>query len=486
MPSLVVFGLALSLYVSTLAPTVYGLDSAELTTAAATGGLVRSTGYPLYLLIGRAWSLVPIGDVGYRMNLLSAIFGALTLVVLDLCLRRLDVDPWARAGALGLLAVAHYFWALSLIAEVYTLQTLIQSLLLLALLAWHRRPSPGRLGAVGLLLGLGFSHHLATLFLLLGTTWYLLGARDKLDRRQLAAATLGMAVGCSFYVYLAWLFTTDPAFNYVGEYDGSGTFLPIDLTTPGGLWWLVSGQRFASEVWSGGGHQLVRQTMSFLTGLWRAFFAIGIGPGLLGAVLLARRRPLLSGALTATFVTHSLFFATYGVVDKDTMFLPSYVVWAIWLGVGYQALFDWLRPDPPTPSTGFAVGALRAFVLATVLTAALLTGPQVDQSDDRSARQRGEGMIALLEPGALLIGGWGTVPVIEYLQLVEGRGRDLQVINRFLIDDRNLRQLVSREIDRRPIYLDAPVLGDGRLDLEPVGPLYRVIRRRPSARAPSP
>ena len=63
--SIVAFGLPLVLYLGTLAPTVYNLDSAEFSTAAHTRGLVRATGYPLYLLIGHLWSLIPVGDVGY-------------------------------------------------------------------------------------------------------------------------------------------------------------------------------------------------------------------------------------------------------------------------------------------------------------------------------------------------------------------------------------------------------------------------------------
>ena len=107
------FTAPLLLYLRTLAPTIYNLDSAELTTAAATGGLVRATGYPLYLIIGRIWSLLPVGDVGYRMNLLSAVAGALTIVLADRILRRLGVGVWARLAALGLLASAQFFWALA-------------------------------------------------------------------------------------------------------------------------------------------------------------------------------------------------------------------------------------------------------------------------------------------------------------------------------------------------------------------------------------
>jgi len=79
--SLAAFFVPLAVYLRTLAPTIYNLDSAELTTAAYTGGLMRATGYPLYLSIGYLWSRLPLGDVGFRMNLLSAVCGALTILV---------------------------------------------------------------------------------------------------------------------------------------------------------------------------------------------------------------------------------------------------------------------------------------------------------------------------------------------------------------------------------------------------------------------
>ena len=67
------FVVPLCLYLLTLAPTIYNLDSAELTTAVASNGIIRATGYPLYLFLGRIWiNLVPVGDMGYRMNLFSA------------------------------------------------------------------------------------------------------------------------------------------------------------------------------------------------------------------------------------------------------------------------------------------------------------------------------------------------------------------------------------------------------------------------------
>ena len=98
------FLLPFAVYVRTLAPTVYGLDSAELTTGAYCLGLVHVPGYPLYLLIGHLFTRLPIGNVGYRMNLMSAFFGALAVALFYLVLVRLCRRPLAALSAVLFLA----------------------------------------------------------------------------------------------------------------------------------------------------------------------------------------------------------------------------------------------------------------------------------------------------------------------------------------------------------------------------------------------
>ena len=89
-PAFLAACVACVVYLFTLAPTVFTLDSAELTLAAYTLGLAHSPGYPTYLLSLHMFQHVPIGDVGYRSNLFSALansfsVGALTLICEQLC-----------------------------------------------------------------------------------------------------------------------------------------------------------------------------------------------------------------------------------------------------------------------------------------------------------------------------------------------------------------------------------------------------------------
>ncbi len=475
------FGLPITLYVLTLAPTIYNLDSAEFTTAAVTGGLVRATGYPLYLLLGRIWSQIPIGDAGYRMNLFSAFTGALTIALAERILRRWRVGPVATFGALGLLACAPYFWALSLIAEVYTLHTALMAGIILLLLRWADKPTPRRLALVGLTIGLSMGHHAATVLLIPGCVWYVItvAPRQALSPRSLFFSAAALLAGLSIYLYLPLCYSATLTFNYAGRYDAAGAFIPINLRTPEGLWWLISGRAFAGQMLAYRGADLWRETGRFGARLSQAFFALGIGPGLIGIAYLLKRDWRLSGMLLGMFVCSAGFYIDYNVVDKATMFLPAFLLWALWLGVGYQRLLHWLTHEADALTRRWGSLLMRGIMVGTVLTAVAWNWSLVDLSDDWSARSRGETILNLVEPHALIFGWWDTVPVIQYLQLVEGQRPDVQTINRFLIAPEDMGRLIQNEMARRPVYVDSP--SDNLLkiaDAKPTGPIYRLQPRR--------
>ncbi len=472
--ALVTFGLPLFIYVLTLAPTIYNLDSAELTTAVATNGIVRATGYPLYLVLGKIWSWFPIGDIGYRMNLFSAVCGAATILLLDRILRRLKVTPWVRLGALGLLATAPYFWALSLIAEVYTLHTLLMAGIILLLMRWADAPSPGRLAAPLLLTALSTGNHAATALLIPGLIFYVVAShpRELLNRRVWLVGLLAATAGATIFLVLPLRYAAAPAFNYAGHFNATGTFVPVNLMSFDGFWWLVTGKSFAGEMFGYSSHELWPQARDFGQQLWAAFFAFGIGPGILGLVVLLRRDWRFGGMLLLLFLANTIFYINYRVIDKATMYLPVYLIWAIWLGVGYQALIGWLAHTVPH----YRLKPLAYSVLATVVLFALAWNwTRVDLSNDWSTRQQSEEILQLVQPNALVFGWWDIVPGLQYMQLVEGQRPDVTVINRFLIGGDEMNELILSQLGRRPIYINNPSVDLLRVaKVTPVGPLYHL------------
>ncbi len=478
--TLLAFTLPFLLYLLNLAPTIYNLDSAELTTAAATGGIVRATGYPLYLALGKLWSLIPIGDVGFRLNLLSAAGGALTIALSERILNRWKIGPWATFGALGLLATAPFFWSLSLVAEVYTLHTALMALVVLLLLRWADKPTAGRLAATSLVIGLSLGHHAATVLLLPGVTWFVLtrAPRQALHWRSIPYSAVALLAGLSIYLYLPYLHSTQPAFNYAGIYDSMGVFHSINLQTLEGLWWLLSGKSFAAQMFAYRGPELWHEIAWFGGQLWRAFLGIGIGPGLLGAYLMLRRDWRVGSMLLFMFLVSTAFYIDYRVVDKETMFLPSYVIWALWLGAGYQGLLDWVRENFKRQTQAWQYQLLGVILAVAVLFSAGWDWTHASLAGDWSTRTKGEQILAKAEPEALIFGWWDTVPVIEYLQLVEKQRPDVTAINRFLISQEDLETLIMDRVDHQPIYIDSPVqalLKD--FSFRPAGQLYQVVER---------
>ena len=81
---------AFALYVRTLAPSLLWGDSAEFQTLSYTLGMTHPSGYMTQIMFGKLFTYLPVGNVAYRVNLMSSFFGSLSftdvyLIVLLLC-----------------------------------------------------------------------------------------------------------------------------------------------------------------------------------------------------------------------------------------------------------------------------------------------------------------------------------------------------------------------------------------------------------------
>src|SRR5215831_4807319 len=110
-PALAVASSAFALYVATLAPSLGWGDGAELQRLAVTGGnRVDAHAHPMWLWLASLFARLPFGEPTWRVNLSSAVFGAIAVALVYLAAERLTRRRSASAlGALAL-AVSHTFW----------------------------------------------------------------------------------------------------------------------------------------------------------------------------------------------------------------------------------------------------------------------------------------------------------------------------------------------------------------------------------------
>src|SRR5438477_7796207 len=66
----------LVIYLITVSPSVNFIDSGELITALHEPGVAHPPGYPLYTLMGYVVSNVLPGEIAWRVNVISAFWGA--------------------------------------------------------------------------------------------------------------------------------------------------------------------------------------------------------------------------------------------------------------------------------------------------------------------------------------------------------------------------------------------------------------------------
>ena len=69
----VIGGIALILYGKTMAPTTTFWDCGEFIACSYTMGVAHPPGAPMFIMMGRVFTLIPFGDIGWRVNLISVL-----------------------------------------------------------------------------------------------------------------------------------------------------------------------------------------------------------------------------------------------------------------------------------------------------------------------------------------------------------------------------------------------------------------------------
>ncbi len=168
-----------AVYLRTIAPTTSFWDCGEFITCSYILGIPHPPGAPFYLMIGRIFSMIPFAaDIGLRVNLVSAVTSALTVMLLYLIIVHLikqwrgtpktafDVLLLSASGLIGALAYAFTdsFWFNAVEAEVYAISMAFTASVVYLILLWLEKaemPTGDRiLLLIAYLLGLAIGVHL--------------------------------------------------------------------------------------------------------------------------------------------------------------------------------------------------------------------------------------------------------------------------------------------------------------------------------------
>ncbi len=149
--AVVIFLITFAVYFSTMAPTVSFWDTGEFIATSHILGVPHPPGSPLFLLVGKFFSLIPISsDIAFRVNIFSPIISALTISLLFLiCNQFIDrVKPkddnkffkmWSSLTASLTFAFTHSHWFNAVETEVYAFSGFMTALVIYLIMRWSEK-----------------------------------------------------------------------------------------------------------------------------------------------------------------------------------------------------------------------------------------------------------------------------------------------------------------------------------------------------------
>jgi hypothetical protein len=470
---------ALAMYGRTMLPATAFWDTGEAQTVPYTLSIFHPTGFPLYTLVGWAWThLLPFGGVAWRMNLLSGVCIALAAGLVVLIIGQLAAERHrgtvAAAAAIGGLAFAFASepWRNAIRADVHALHILLVALLIWLLVCWRSAvvrgsAHPGRwLAAAALTFGLGMANHPLIGLAAFGiAAWVLLVDRHLWRNwRLVLACALLIVLGISTYayIYLRAVIPPEP---------------PLFYAHPNTL------ERFRYLVFAEQFHDLFDPLTSPLYNLglkWADAEALlerqFMGPGWLmaaiGASVLAARDLKAFAFLGLLVLANVAYSMNYPDGDIARYYMLTVLVAAVCIGLALSAIAATAaRAVAETSRRALAFAGRRRAAVATgviVLVAGALLPlsglltlypERAEQGANRDADLWVASVYNQLPQNAVIVSWWSYSTPLWYHRWVLGDRPDVTIIDeRNILDDGygTIDGAIERFLPYRSVYVVPP------------------------------
>jgi len=407
----------------TLAPSVTLEDSGEFITGAYHLGVLHPPGFPTWCVLAKLATLVPLGSIAQRIHFFSALCGAGTSLGLYLVARQLTLPPLAALFGAWALAFSSIYWSQSVVAEVYTLNTLFFVLLLGLAIQWRNDPRPRWLYLFSLALGLGVGNHI-----LLGlcapplAVWMFVQApRDVLRPRIALSCVALLLFGLSIYAYLPLRARANPPLNWGNPRTLSQTISHIRRDVYLG----ESGRR------GGTAQDVAQHVVQGARDTVESFSLLLAPPAALGLLWFWRHQRALFVTLLVVAVFHLVLlnlliraeFSPIWAFTHRVYYLPVHVIYALVCSAGAALFCEWTAAHWPRARSA------QPALLGLLVVPLLLHWQLNDRHNDHRARNLALDLVAALPIGAGILptDDLTTFPLL-YLTRVEQERSDLQLL----------------------------------------------------------
>ncbi len=399
MPFLAVLWLVpLAVYLKTLPSSLYFIDAGVTLAAAYTLGIPTPPGYPTTTLIGHLFTLLPVGEPLFRLQLfsISCALGLLTLMYFFI--KKIFDSRWIAFGASFMLAFSYQLWSQTLNVQPYTFTDLMLMTVMFLVLHLKRDiKTITKLGLIGaVLLALAAGGSTVMVFMIVPAVlvvavryWNDVG----LGKTTLLAiiAVLGVAL---LYSYLPVRAMQRPFLNwgnpqtpelFMAHVQGLGLSFNDPTTNK------VTG-------FTGSPSAFIQVVGRYFYLLWYQFTPLALPLLVAGFYYFWKKKRELFWLLGSIPLTNMIFGGLWLSGNQETWFLLSYIVFTIFMAGGMVWLLELKKFRLYMP-----------YVLAVVVIAPLIWwSGTLDRSSDYAMRDYSDNLYAHLPKNTVLIGIYDT------------------------------------------------------------------------------
>ena len=417
------------IYLTTSAPTVLFIDSGELAVVCHTLGIAHPTGYPIYTIVGRVFSFLPLKDVIFRLNLLSSLlvcftnlFLFLTLLLLGekiIYVKNKNLNLWGSLVGTLIFAFTPTLWSQATTNEVYSLAIFFSSVIIYLAILWKKNKNRKILYLLIFLYGLSFGNHMSTILLLPGLIFLLISKKNEIfNLKIIFQLLLFLLLGISVYLYLPIRAEQNPILNWGNPTSWDNFFRH------------VSGWQYQVWMFSESFQQLKNSFLNFLKLFYCQFpFHLLIFVAF-GLFLLIKQNSKILWFSLIVFFSNLFYGINYKIPDIEPYFLPSFLITSIWIGCGIFFLLQLSEKvknlAPKKFITGFLIFVFFIFPLLNLTKNYF----EQDRSKNFFAYDYAKNILRSVKKDAIILTNiWDHYSPWLYLRYVENLRPDVKFID---------------------------------------------------------
>jgi len=389
-------------FLYSLCPTVYLIDSGELAAVSYTLGIAHPTGYPLYTLVSHFFAHVP-GEPIKNLNILSALFTTAAAVFLYLAAKQILGNKITSLLCVSLFAFSLTIWRTSVTNEVYPLTALFAVLIIYSL--FTLRDDRG-FYFVMYLIGLSLTNHIIIFSLAIPVFCYIIFVyRPSL--KKIMFGLLCALLGVSVYLYL------------ITRTFGGAELAWGNIYNLHRLFWHVTGKQYQVWMFTLSLRETLNNLFNGFTILLKDFLFIFIIPVFFGFYRLYRVEHKYFWLLICIFLLNLLYAINYPIPDIESYYIPGFIALVLIFTYGLSLIKKYLK--------WFVV--LPIAVIIPIVNYSPCTLRENTFGLDFGAAH----LEQLPQKSLLICSYWDIYSPTMYLRIVKGIRRDLIIIDKELL-----------------------------------------------------